>query len=117
LRSIKRSIKKKIKLLAIRRLDVFSPVIEDDYFLVKESISSLQPKYLSWNYDISFSGFVNDGDKLQDNYNILLGNSATYTNNHLDCFEVISKIDLNNRKIICPLNYGDKEHRKDLRIQ
>jgi dTDP-N-acetylfucosamine:lipid II N-acetylfucosaminyltransferase len=38
---------------------------------------------------------------------ILLGNSATPTNNHLDAFDVLRKLDLEGRKIVVPLSYGD----------
>ncbi len=39
---------------------------------------------------------------------ILLGNSATATNNHLDAFDDIRRIDLSGRKIVLPLSYGDE---------
>lgn len=38
---------------------------------------------------------------------ILLGNSATPTNNHLELFDVLASIDLTGRKLIAPLNYGN----------
>lgn len=44
---------------------------------------------------------------------IMLGNSASLTNNHLYAFELLSKIDFGNRKIIVPLNYnGNNEYKK-----
>ena len=41
---------------------------------------------------------------------ILIGNSATPTNNHLDLLELLRLVDLDNRQIIMPLNYGDKDY-------
>lgn len=41
---------------------------------------------------------------------ILLGNSATYTNNHLEAFENLERFDLKNFKILTPLSYGHKEY-------
>jgi len=38
---------------------------------------------------------------------LLLGNSASATNNHLELFNLLTKLDLGNRKLIAPLNYGD----------
>lgn len=39
--------------------------------------------------------------------NILLGNSGTPSNNHLDVFLKLSHIDLEDRLVIVPLSYGD----------
>ena len=39
--------------------------------------------------------------------NILLGNSAIYTNNHLEAFQILRHINIENRKIIVPLSYGN----------
>ncbi len=41
---------------------------------------------------------------------ILLGNSATATNNHLEAFEELRKLDLKGRRIVTPLSYGDMEY-------
>lgn len=38
--------------------------------------------------------------------NIIVGNSASYTNNHRLAFEQLSKYDLGERKVIVPLSYG-----------
>ena len=40
--------------------------------------------------------------------NILLGNSASFTNNHIEAFNFLKGINLEDRKIIMPLSYGDK---------
>lgn len=37
---------------------------------------------------------------------ILLGNSATPTNNHLELFDALESVDLKGRRLITPLNYG-----------
>jgi dTDP-N-acetylfucosamine:lipid II N-acetylfucosaminyltransferase len=46
--------------------------------------------------------------------NILLGNSATPTNNHLDVLNMINKYHFKSRKIILPLSYGDNDYRNYL---
>ena len=38
--------------------------------------------------------------------NILVGNSAAATNNHLDLLEYLKTLDLNGRKLILPLSYA-----------
>lgn len=41
--------------------------------------------------------------------NILIGNSASYTNNHLDIFELLEDLTIENREVIVPLSYGYKK--------
>ena len=43
--------------------------------------------------------------KVQGNA-IWIGNSASYTNNHLYAFEYLSRFNIDNRKVIMPLSYG-----------
>jgi hypothetical protein len=46
---------------------------------------------------------------------ILLGNSASETNNHFEIIDKFSDVDLNiDYKIKCPLSYGDKEYAKQV---
>ena len=42
---------------------------------------------------------------------ILVGNSATETNNHFDAFNVLSNYKEHDIDIICPLSYGDEDYR------
>jgi dTDP-N-acetylfucosamine:lipid II N-acetylfucosaminyltransferase len=42
--------------------------------------------------------------------NILLGNSATVSNNHLDAIEKLRPYAENNIRIYCPLSYGDSQY-------
>jgi len=46
--------------------------------------------------------------------NILLGNSASYTNNHLEIIDRLAEFDLNERKIIAPLSYGPERYGKQI---
>jgi hypothetical protein len=39
--------------------------------------------------------------------NILVGNSSSYTNNHLEIFDILKGINYQKRKVIVPLSYGD----------
>ena len=115
LRKVKRlkSIYTKKKLLP--KIDVFSPVLYEDYQLVKTSIPRFSPKFMSWNYgtleDNLIRGF--EGKEVNGN-NILLGNSATLTNNHLDAFELLKTLDLGSKKVIVPLSYGKPRYRNDI---
>ena len=59
----------------------------------------------------------NPQSKIEDNHtlkrHILIGNSSSETNNHLDAFNLIKDKDISNREVYIPLNYGDKKY-KDL---
>ena len=51
------------------------------------------------------------------NGDIILGNSATEANNHLDVLEVVQKYKQTGQKIIMPLSYGNERYRSWLRPQ
>lgn len=100
------------KVEILNKITVFSPVLYEDYELVKKAIPGFLPTYASWNYgtleDDLIRGF--EGKKIVGK-NILLGNSASHTNNHLDAFDNLSASDISGRKIITPLSYGDTRYR------
>jgi len=110
---IKKIIYKKIeKQHIINRIDFFAPVLYEDYELLLKAIPDFKPHYLAWNYgtleDDMIKGFE---DHVISGKNILIGNSATYENNHLDIFEYIRPLNLDSRKILAPLSYGDMQYR------
>lgn len=48
---------------------------------------------------------------------IVIGNSATKSNQHFDIFDRLSCLDLQNVKIYCPLSYGDNQYRERVIIR
>jgi 4-alpha-L-fucosyltransferase (Fuc4NAc transferase). len=46
--------------------------------------------------------------------NILLGNSASLTNNHLEAFDKIMRLNLEDRKLVVPLSYGDSRYAMEI---
>lgn len=98
---------------AIQLIDVVVPVVPDEYRLVQDI--GVNIKLGDFTY-----GCIEDlvGDKidvdLQKQRNILVGNSADPTNNHLDIFLKLSKLDLEDRKIYVPLSYGGNKKYIDL---
>lgn len=52
--------------------------------------------------------------KYDNEINILIGNSATTTNNHFEVFEKIKRFKDENIKIYCPLSYGNSEYGKQV---
>lgn len=89
----------------INRIDYFSPVLPIEYELMTQN-----PKFRAKPFMLNIGpGNYKPKDfhyNTQPN-NILIGNSSTYTNNHLDIFEILNKINLENfRKYIIPISYG-----------
>lgn len=99
----------------VNQIDYFSPVLFEDYELIKKVLPHFKPKYIPWNYgsleDDLIKGFENYS--ISGN-NILVGNNATYENNHLDAFEFLSRINTDKRMIISPLSYGNPIYRDDI---
>lgn len=97
---------------AIERLSIFAPVLPIEHKIIQQSrIWKHFPKYVQWNYGTIENDFIGKLDYKEVNGNsILVGNSASYTCNHLEAFYLISKQDSKNREIIVPLSYGDKDY-------
>jgi hypothetical protein len=94
------------KFLALNQIDYIVPVMPRDYNLIIE------------NYEVNFLlHHLNYVNPLigQNSYNgisgqnVLLGNSASFTNNHVEAIDQLSKIDLKGRKLIIPLSYGNSD--------
>jgi hypothetical protein len=66
-----------------------------NYYSIEETLGELQHTSLSGT-------------------NILVGNSCTLENNHLDTFKILNNFDLGDRKLIVPLSYGENWVRKIL---
>jgi len=88
----------------IREVDVVTMFIKEEYVLykkldiIKNEIPCLSFSYFPVNLIIT-------QDYVTSN-NILMGNSATPTNNHIEVFYHLKKCNLNGSKIITPLSYG-----------
>lgn len=99
------------KIKAISKIKSFSPVLYDEYFLLQNNgtIKKL-PKYMPWNYGNINTMFSKYSEGNVEGNSILVGNSAVVTNNHLDVFNLLKTLDIHDREIIVPLNYGDPEY-------
>lgn len=99
---------------AYKNIDFFSPVLESEFRLVKKNHPNFLPKYVSWNYPDTLDLIEDQFNKVVSGNNILLGNSATLTNNHLEIIDMISSRQdfLSGGKLVCPLSYGEKGYAK-----
>lgn len=96
---------------AAMRSDLFSAPVPSDLAVFRHRFPEFRGDYSQLNYasvDHTFAagaaaGMGND---------IQVGNSATYSNNHLDAFEELARLDLAGRRVIVPLSYGDYRYRE-----
>lgn len=93
------------KIASFNYIDYMVPVVPGDFDLLKKNYGTkIKGFHLNLiNPLVEQSKFVERNGK-----NILLGNSATLSNNHIEAIDWLKNLDLEGRKIIIPLNYGDK---------
>jgi len=102
-----------LKRKAIKRINFFSPVLEVEYDLVKAAFFSSTnfPKVARYNYGVNAKFFDALGcqEAVIPGPNILLGNSANPTNNHIEAIELLADLELGGRLVITPLSYGYRD--------
>ena len=94
----------------LSRIDYFVPVLPIEYELISQSRFFKAKRFMERSNFSDFDESRVSNETPKSYGNILLGNSSTYTNNHLDIIENLQNIDIHNRNIIIPLSYGDKEY-------
>ena len=102
---------------SIGRIDyLLSPIVNDsvspDYQKIKELYPNFNAKNIACFYDQNFDSALlteKETEVNPDEIKVLLGNSADFSNNHLDAFEQLKNKDT--IKIYCPLSYAaDKDY-------
>lgn len=92
----------------LQQVHFFSPVLDVEYDMAVNANSWFTPRYVAWNYGTFEDDFAEGLEGSATGDNIMVGNSATPENNHIDLFYSIKHhIDTGSRKIIVPLSYGD----------
>ncbi len=93
----------------IQKFDAFAYIVPKEKELIQKKFPN--KNYFHLYSDPQFPFFDHFETIDQNSRNILVGNSAAFSNNHLDSFEILKKFDLGNRKVIVPLSYsGDKAY-------
>ncbi len=101
----------RLRTKAIGSVDFFSAPIDDEYELVKTAVGrKFRAGYVQLNYASVEHTFIHGPAAVTGN-DILVGNSATPTNNHSDVLRQLANLDLAGRKIIAPLSYGYPDYR------
>ena len=98
---------------ALQRIDYFLHWNYYDYVFVKSLIPNSKSVFVEFAYgeNTTLKSNVNSFKKVIKNRTIIVGNSATFSNNHFSILEILSKRN-EEFEIICPLSYGDKEYAK-----
>ncbi len=104
---IGRNTAKSLQEAALKRINYYQPVIKLEMDLMRQNKFFKAKEFYYKHGEPILEEFV----ERVENGNIILGNSATPSNNHLDAVEVIQKLKQKNQKIIIPLSYGYKRYK------
>jgi dTDP-N-acetylfucosamine:lipid II N-acetylfucosaminyltransferase len=97
----------------LSRIDYFSPVLKIEFDIIKNNYP-VRFQYFGWNYGSLDGELVPYDCKIEDDSNgVLVGNSATYSNNFFDLFQDLRSIDVR-CDVYCPLTYGNKKLNRDI---
>jgi hypothetical protein len=97
---------------AIKRVDYCAILYIEEFNFINEKIKT-DIKFLKFSYYPIERMIRNENVRIKAD-NILLGNSASETNNHLEAFELLNNFHLKERKIIVPLSYGKTEYADEI---
>jgi len=102
-----RLVGRRLAAAAARRADFFSAPLEEDYAELK---SALGPRFRADYVQLRYGSNEASRQNLPETplgEDILLGNSATPTNNHAEALRTLARLDLGARRVVAPLSYGD----------
>lgn len=109
--------RQKLYLTAAKKMKYFVPdSMYDEYPMLLD----FYPELKQLEYREFYYYPINEvlGEGYQERYtkgdNIILGNSASLTGNHYEALDLLSKINLQDRKIIIPLSYGSVAYADDI---
>lgn len=96
-----------VRRFAVSRIGHFVTHVRGDYELAKKWYGAKGQWHECFMYTSNLYSDYQIVPEPHDSINILLGNSATVSNNHFDTFEILRPFLHENIKIYCPLSYGD----------
>ena len=101
-------IKDAIKLAASQLKYICTMYEEESDFFKEKKLISVNAIHIPFSYYPMEYIMKENESSLVNGKNILIGNSASLTNNHLEAFHILKNFNIENRKIIVPLSYGDE---------
>lgn len=94
---------------AARAADVFSAPIPSDFEVFRRRFRGFAGRYGQINYASVEDSFAPAAGAPSGD-DILVGNSATLANNHLDVLAALSRAGTTGRRVVVPLSYGDQTY-------
>lgn len=95
---------------AIKKADYFGILYREEFDFIQESTNT-DLQFLQFSY-YPIELMVKDTDARIKADNIVIGNSASMSNNHLEAFELLSNLPVKGKQIVVPLSYGSPEYAK-----
>lgn len=99
-----------------RRTDYFSAPVPIDLAIFAARFPGFSGSYQQLNYGDVNTTFA-AGEMMVEGRDILVGNSATASCNHLEVFRALSGTNLEQRRVVVPLTYGDPWYRDALLVE
>lgn len=100
------------KLSAIKNITTLALGFEEEYTLLKQALPFAPPQYMSWKYGAVESMVGSLLGQTVNGTDVLVGNSATSSSNHIEAFELLAQRIERGRRVVVPLSYGDKRYGK-----
>jgi dTDP-N-acetylfucosamine:lipid II N-acetylfucosaminyltransferase len=91
---------------SVQNIDIAVPVIPTEMKYINALNKKIKYAPFTYGYLEYYLGDKFNMSLIKTN-NILVGNSANPTNNHIEIFNKLSMLTLGDRKVIVPLNYGN----------
>lgn len=96
-----------IKKNALARVDYMGCSFREEFLNIQKLINQKKQFFNFWYYSLEEMVDIKE-PVLEGRNNVLIGNSASATNNHLDSFNFLNKLNFKDySKVIVPLSYGD----------
>ncbi|MGC8770571.1 MAG: TDP-N-acetylfucosamine:lipid II N-acetylfucosaminyltransferase [Brevinematia bacterium] len=100
---------------AIRRIRHCVAFLENDFEIIKTLYGGKNKKFYEcfmYPNSVKLSEASCYSEKNKNFVNLMIGNSATETNKHLEIFNLIKKYSNKNVKIFVPLSYGEESYKE-----
>ncbi|NNG67952.1 TDP-N-acetylfucosamine:lipid II N-acetylfucosaminyltransferase [Caldanaerobacter subterraneus] len=112
--SLKEEVIELLKRRVIKNIANIIALVEEDYKFVREKYKTKALyKYAFYPNPIDFlmlDNVIITYKSNNNNFKILVGNSAASTNNHFEILKALSMIKDQNFEVICPLSYGETNY-------
>ena len=91
---------------ALQAMNIIHTHVKEDFLNLKQ-VMNINADWSNFSYYTN-EDYIAEKDKTLGT-KILIGNSASASNNHLEVFEILKRLEVNN-EMVCPLNYGDSNY-------